>query len=56
MYTPMGWLIIQVVCPLMKFVIYIERYDIVLLDRVQGGSYAFSNHGQMDVALNTGYA
>ena len=34
----------------------IERYDIVLLDRVQGGSYAFfffffSNHIQTDVAL-----
>lgn len=27
---------------------YIERYDIVLLDRVQGGSYAFSNHIQVD--------
>lgn len=35
---------------------YIERYDIELLDRVQGGSYAFSNHIQVDVLLNTGYA
>lgn len=35
---------------------YIERYDIVLLDRVQGGSYAFSNPIQMVVAQNSSYA
>lgn len=56
MYTPMGWLIIQVYGLPIEEVHVIERYDIVLLDKVQGGSYAFSNHIQMDVALNTGYA